>query len=90
MLFQPCGNGKYVKVKDDVLRIVPNHFGQYFISPFAYFNLPLQCIGLANFVKGHHYHGSTVTLTNKGLLNKFLFSFLHGDGVNDTPALHAF
>ena len=53
------GNGKYVRVKDNVFRRKAIR-DQQLVGPFADFDLAGESIGLTFFVKGHHDHRCTI------------------------------
>ena len=90
MLLHTCGNGKNIRVEYNILRCKTHLFGKYCISTLADFNLSFFGIGLPFFIKSHNNHCGTISLTNKSLVNKFLFPFLHGNGVHNTFSLHTF
>src|SRR6218665_130465 len=90
VLFNAGGNGKNIGVENNILREVAYFVYQYVISPFANFHFAFFGIGLANFVESHYNYRSAIAFANESLLNKFFFSFFHGDGVHNAFALHAF
>ena len=77
VLFNTRGDCKYVRVKNDVLRVEAYFFDQDFESAVANFHFSCFGIGLAYFVESHYNNRSAKAAANDGLLNKFGFAFLH-------------
>jgi hypothetical protein len=83
------GDGKDVRVEDDVFRREVQPCGEQLVGARADFHLAFAGIGLALFVEGHHHHGGAVLLHLAGVFQEHVLAFLHGDGVDDALALQA-
>ena len=75
VLFNPCGNGKDVRVEDDVFGCEADLINQNTIGAFTDFVLTLLGIGLAFFIKGHNDNGRAIAFATLGFLNELLFAF---------------
>ena len=90
VFFDTGGDGKDVRVEDDVFRREADLFGKHLVGAAADFDFAFVGIGLAGFVEGHDDDGSAVAQAQLGLADEFFFAFLHRDGVDDGLTLHAF
>ncbi|GBE45343.1 hypothetical protein BMS3Bbin11_00429 [bacterium BMS3Bbin11] len=90
MFLDAGGNGKDVRVKDDVFSREGDFLCQQFIGTGADFYFARVGISLTVFVKGHDDDSCTVLTAKSCLFEKGFFAFLHRDGVNDTLALYTF
>ena len=82
------GDGKYVGVKDYVLR--GEAVGsQQLVCPLGDGGLPLQAGGLTFFVEEHHHCRSPIGADQGGPAQKLLRTFFQGDGIHDGLALAA-
>ena len=89
MFFDAGGHRKYIRVKDNVLRIKLQALTQKPIGALANRDLARETVGLALLIKCHHDHRSTVTLTQKRLLKKACFAFFERYGIDNCLTLHA-
>ena len=90
VLFNAGGDGEDIGVKNNIFRREAHLFGQNLVRPAANFDFPRAGIGLANFIEGHHHHGSAVATHLLRMLNEGLYALFHRDGVDDTFALNTF
>ena len=90
MLLDAGGDGEDVGVEDDVLRLEPGLFGQELEGATGNLDLALPGVGLAVLVEGHDDDGRTIGAAEPRLLQERFLALLHGDGVDDRLALHAF
>ena len=81
-----CGYGEDVGVKDDVVDRKSNGFEDV-ITAFANGNFAFETVGLSVFVKGHHYHCSTIAMHQFGFFYEGLFAILQRNGIHDAFAL---
>ena len=89
MLFNAGGNGKYVRVKNNVFRRKAQFVNQDAVGTFTNFNFALIGVGLAFFVKRHYDCSGAIALEQFGLLLKNVHPFFHRDGIDDALALNA-
>ena len=87
MLFDSCGNGKDVRVENDVFRREPNLFCESLVRPRADLDLTLDGVSLSLFIKRHDNHGGAVPSNHLRLSYKGLFTLFEADRVYDTFAL---
>ena len=90
VLLDAGGDREDVRVEDDVLRRKPDLLGQELVGPRADRDLALQRVGLALLVEGHDDHGRAIGAHQPGMVKKGSLALLHGDGVHQRLALHAF
>ncbi len=90
VLVNAGGNGKNIRVKNNVLGREAHFVDQNAIGTFADFFLARRGIGLTIFIKRHYDHRCTILATKSGALNELFFAFLQTDGVDDRLALNAF
>ena len=83
------GDGKDVRVENDVLGGKARARCQQLIGALADLGLARKGVGLALFVKGHHDHRGAVAPAQFGLAQELGFTLLHADGIDDGLALHA-
>ena len=89
MFFDAGGDGKNIRVEDDVLGRKAHLVYQHAVGALAYFHLALVGVGLAFFVKGHHHGGRAIAIDQLGLALEFVQALFHADGVDDALALDA-
>ena len=89
VFFDAGGNGKNVRVKDDVFRRKVDFVHQHAVSALANFNLARVSVGLAFFVERHHHRCRAIALDQLGLALEFVQAFFHADRVDDALALDA-
>lgn len=89
VLLDAGGDGEDVRVEDDVFRREAHIIDQDVVAALADFLLARGSVGLADFVEGHHHHGSAIALAQAGVVLELLDAFLHGNGVDDALALDA-
>ncbi len=89
VLFNARGNGKDVRVKDDVFGREVELIDQHAVGALADLNLALIGVGLAFFVKGHDHGRRAITLEQLGLFLEGRQAFLHRDRIDDALALYA-
>ena len=88
MFLHSCGHWKNIQVEDDVLWGKFHFVDQNIIGPFGNFLTAFQGIGLAHFIKGHHDHGSTISLDELCMVHKLFFTFFQADGIHHAFALY--
>ena len=89
VLFNAGGNGKDIRVKNDVFGREADFIDQHTISAFANLFFARAGVGLAFFVKSHDHGRRAVAFHQFGLLFERLDALFHADGVDDGLALHA-
>ena len=89
VLFNAGGNGKNVRVKNDVFGRKVELIDQHAVGAFANFNLALISVGLTFFVKRHHHRSSTIALEQFGLVHERHQPFLHRYRIDNALALNA-
>ena len=88
MLFDTRRYSQYIRVEDDILRTEIHHLSQNPVRPFANLYLPGKGIGLSFLIESHHNDRRTVLLNEPGVFDELFFTFLQGDGVDNTFTLH--
>ena len=83
------GHGEDVRVENDVFRREAHFIDQNVVAALADFTFARGGIGLADFVEGHHHHGSAIALAQLGVMLESVDAFLHRDRVDDALALNA-
>ena len=89
VLLHTCGNGKHVRVEDDVERVHPHLIHQYMVSSLGYLDSALKGCGLSHLVEAHHHTGSSVSEHILGMSDKHFLALFERYGVDDTLALTA-
>ncbi len=89
MLVNPGRHGEYIGIKDNIFRRKADT-GEQLIGALANLDLALLGIGLTGFIKCHDDHGCAVSHAFSGIFQKFLFAFLHRDGIDDRFARDTF
>ncbi|MPM92366.1 hypothetical protein SDC9_139501 [bioreactor metagenome] len=87
MLLDACGDGKHVRIKDDVL-FPDARSHQKLMTSLCDGNLALIGGSLPLLIKEHHHHGMAMACYLPGMGEEGLFTLLEADGVDDSPALH--
>ena len=77
VLFNTGGDGKDIRVEDDVFRREAHLFSQNLVGATANLNFAFTGVGLAHFVKSHHHHGCAVAADFFRMLNKRLYALFH-------------
>ena len=90
MLLDAGGDGKDVRIEDDVLGREADLLGQEIVGAFADVEFALADLGLALFVEGHHHHGGAVASHFARVIEERPLAFLQADGIDHRLALHAF
>ena len=90
MLFNAGGNGKNIRIKNNIFRREADFIDQNFVRTRADFNLALVSIGLTFFVEGHDNNGRPITATQLGALDEFRNTLLHRNRIHNRLALHTF
>ena len=88
MLFDTRRYSQYIRVEDDILWTEIHHLSQNPVRPFADLYLPVKGISLPFFIESHHNDCRTVLLDQAGVFDELFFTFLQGDGVDNTFTLH--
>src|SRR3984893_10174904 len=89
MLLHAGGNGKDVRVEDDVFGRETDLVNQDPVGALTDTDLVLVSRGLALFVEGHHHDRRAIFQNSSGVFAKLLFAFFQGDRVHDPLALKA-
>jgi hypothetical protein len=89
VLFDAGGNGKDVRVEDDVFGREAHLVHEDAVGALADLGLALIGVGLTLFVKGHHHGGRAIALDQLGLVQEVLDAFFQRDRVDDALALDA-
>ena len=87
VFFNACSNRKNIRVKDDVFWWEVHLIYQDAVGAFTNFFFARKGIGLAFFIKRHHYGCRTVALDQSGLAFELFHAFFHADRVDDAFAL---
>ncbi len=77
VLFNAGGHGEDVGVEDDVFGREAHFIDQDAVGALADFDLALERVGLAFFVKRHHHGGCAVALDELGLVLELFHAFFH-------------
>src|SRR6266436_2230460 len=83
MLIQAGRDGQNVGIKDDIIGRNIRVFGKEIVSPCADVGFSLKRVGLAALIKSHHDDGCAVAPNQSRLPEKFLFTVLQTDGIDD-------
>ena len=83
------GNGKHVRVEDDVERIHAHLLREQTICALGYLDASLVCGSLSLLVEAHHHDRGTVAPHVAGMTEEHLLAFLQRDRVDYRLALHA-
>ncbi len=83
-------DGEDIGIEDDVFGRKPDLLGQELVGPGADLDFSRLGIGLPLFVERHDDHGSAIGAAKSGVMQESFLAFLHGDGIDDRLALHAF
>ena len=89
VLFDTGGDGKDIWIENDVFRREVQRIDQQVVGARANFDLALEGVGLPFFIEGHDDDGGAVAAAQFRLAQEFLFTFLHGNRIDDGLALHA-
>ena len=89
MLLQAGGDREDVRVEDDVLGRKAGLLRQQVVGAPADLDAPLERVGLALLVEGHHHHRRAVLPAQARLAQELRLALLHRDRVDDRLALHA-
>ena len=89
VLFNTGGDGKDVRIKNDVARCEPHLVDQHVVTALADLGLALESVRLALLVEGHDDHRGAVAQAQARFLDKICFAFFQADGVDDGFALDA-
>ena len=87
MFFNTCSNSKDIGIKDDIFRRKPDFIDQQSIRACTDINFALCRVGLTILIKRHYNNCCAILQTKPGVLEKFLFTFLHANRVNNTLTL---
>ncbi len=79
VFLHPGCDGENVRVEDDVLGRKANLFDEQLVCPATNFDLALDAVGLALFVKSHDDDASAIATDQLGLLDKIRFPLLEGN-----------
>ena len=90
MLLDAGGDGKDVRIEDDVFGREADLLGQEVVSALADVEFARRTLGLALFVEGHHHDGGAVAPDFARVLEERPLAFLQADGIHHRLALHAF
>src|SRR5690554_3097733 len=88
VLFDAGGNGKDVRVEDDVGRVEADA-NQHIVGALTDFGFAFEGVGLAIFVKGHDHNRGAVAHAVLCPLDELFFAFFQADGVHHGLALDA-
>ena len=83
MFFDPCGYGKYIGVKNNIMRIKTYFIYQKTVSPFANFYFTGGCICLTFLIKSHYDGGRSILADDTGMFEENVLAFFQRNGVND-------
>ena len=89
MLVDAGGDGKDIRVKDNIFRRKADLFGQDFVGAAADLDFARARIRLPLFIKGHHHHRRAVAAHQPRMVDKDRLALFHRDRVNDAFALDA-
>ncbi len=89
VLFNTGGDGKDIRVEDDVFRREAHLFGENFVGSAANLNFAFAGVGLSLLVKSHHHHRGAVATQQLRVMDKGLHTLFHRDGVHDAFTLNA-
>ena len=89
VLFDAGGDGKNVRVKNDVFGWKAHLVHQHAVSAFTNLDLAFVGVGLAFFVKRHDHGRCAIALNQLGLAFELVQAFFHADRVDDALALNA-
>src|SRR5689334_19910003 len=90
VLFDASRDCEDIWIKDDVLRRKTDLLRENPVRPLAHFDLALERIRLALFIKRHYDYGRAVAPYQACLMLELLFAFFKADRIYDAFALHAF
>ena len=90
VFFDTGRNRKHIWIKDNVLGCKPRLIHQESVGAFTNRATPLEGVGLALFIEGHHDHRGAVFSTEAGLTQELRFALFHRNGIDDAAALHTF
>ena len=87
MLLDACGNGEYIRVENNVLRVeIDAARCENVVGAAAYGNLAVESVGLSVFVECHHHHRSAHLPDVACMGNKLLLAVFQADAVYDAFA----
>ena len=84
------GNGKHVRVENNIKRIHANLIHQNMIGTLSYLDTSLIGGSLTDFVKTHHHDRSSISQHILRMGNEDFLALLQTDGVDDALALATF
>ena len=90
MFLNTGGDGKYVRVENNIFRRKAYFLRQQIIGAFANLEFPVCRIGLPVLVKRHDNHRRAVTLAGLRLLQKRRLTLFQGNRIDHWLALNAF
>ena len=90
MLLDAGGDGKNIRIEDNVFGREAYFLGQKIVSAFADVEFAFCQFRLTLFVEGHHHHGGTVAPHFARVIEERPLAFLQADGIDHRLALHAF
>ena len=90
VLLHAGGDGKDVRIKNDVLRREADAVHQDVVGARANRRLALERVGLARLVERHDDDGRTIAAHDLGMMDEAFLAFLERDGIHDRLALNAF
>ena len=89
MFFNAGGNGKNIRIKNNVFRRKSHLVNQHAVSAFANFYFALVGVGLTLFIESHDHGGSAIAIDQLCLAFEFIQAFFHADGIHNALALYA-
>ena len=89
VFFDARGDCKNIGVENDVFRREVHFIDQDAIRTLTNFYLARKGIGLAFFIKRHHYGCGAIALDQGGLAFELFHAFFHADRIHDAFALYA-
>ena len=90
VLVHAGGDGKDVRIEDDVLRRKADAVDQNVVGARGDRLLLLERVGLARFVERHDHDGGAVAAHQLGVADEGVLAFLERDRIDHGLALHAF
>ena len=90
VLLNAGGDGKNIRIENNVFGQEPDLLHQNVITAFADFCFALECIRLALLVERHHHRCRAIAFNQLGRFDERGFAFLEADRIHHRLALHAF
>ena len=89
MFFNAGGNGKNIRIENNVFRREAHFLPEQIVGALADFCFARESVSLTLFIKRHHDSRRAIALAQRRLPQELSLAFLHADRVDDGLALHA-